>query len=871
MKRSGVVSLLFSVLLACSFVSLYTGCSGDLAGKLKGMGDYTGTDSDGDGLSDSAEYEYGTNPGLADTDGDGMSDGKEVNDMGFNPEVDPYSFNPLIADIPSIEVKITSQPLVAINYNSSSSSTKSVTNSTATQSSYKYARTDSSSESESYEHAVGLTIGGEYKFGLNGGWTASGSVHYDFTHKSETVNSWTNEQARENTLSYSEAITKEQTEGISSDGARIAVSLDLVNHSRQYVRLSNIILSSYQVDTVDPSIHYPIGNLEIDTMQSSGATIDLAPGAASEGLNCYNGGLYVDDAKSLLKNSNGLIVKVANVTSEIQVENEVGTKQWFSPDLTTAYSRTAKVVLEYGLGTTKSPSRREYFVATNLDDSLSGITAARVMDMLHLDYQTGLVGLYEGLTGVAGESDDESINGYWIVFHSYRNEGEEKLTFYDIRKAGYDFDDIVINTGDVLHLLYIEDRDGDGISGRDEMYSKTYDAYLDTDGDNIPDSQDPYPTIKDAAPVEDVTLADVATFSQNGGFSTDTGVALQWTTPPAPAFNKSSNGSAALDSYTYTNTMPTTDTRVKGYLVVYYPEASYTPVPVDYANYQRGYRFLRSDGTVIGQVVGKDTVQDTDFLQTITEVYDKTSGADKTLSNGTSYRFGIFTYDDYCRYSKGKQALATTDGKWVAKVTFKAYYIDGRDIPGDGNNGAVEIWWHFYTSQPENATTGRYTFGYLGINYAMIMDDGYRFTYPWPRTDIPGDGTGTDPGLVPNTLGAVTVSVPRETSQYVDLNLFIGDQGGTVIAQTVFRVNYINNSGNEYFTCYYNNPNYNNDMGAMTIDYTQNTLDPVTWNIPLDTTDAKQTITGLYKADFVLPGTARIDVAYEITTCLGKP
>ena len=45
-------------------------------------------DSDGDGLSDSDEEAYGTNPGVYDTDGDGIGDGEEVFVYGTNP-VDP--------------------------------------------------------------------------------------------------------------------------------------------------------------------------------------------------------------------------------------------------------------------------------------------------------------------------------------------------------------------------------------------------------------------------------------------------------------------------------------------------------------------------------------------------------------------------------------------------------------------------------------------------------------------------------------------------------------------------------------------------------------------------------------------------------------
>lgn len=72
------------------------------AGKTQSFYDYypikiggdVDDDTDGDGLKDSAEIDYGTNPSVKDTDGDGFSDGDEVNSYGL----DPLDSNDALAD-----------------------------------------------------------------------------------------------------------------------------------------------------------------------------------------------------------------------------------------------------------------------------------------------------------------------------------------------------------------------------------------------------------------------------------------------------------------------------------------------------------------------------------------------------------------------------------------------------------------------------------------------------------------------------------------------------------------------------------------------------------------------------------------------------
>jgi LVIVD repeat/Bacterial TSP3 repeat len=72
-------------------------------------------DSDGDGLSDDAEYVIGTDPRIADTDGDGISDGVSVS-RGLNPVQGRPVVTGVIAsvDTPGTAVDVTAQSGVAV-------------------------------------------------------------------------------------------------------------------------------------------------------------------------------------------------------------------------------------------------------------------------------------------------------------------------------------------------------------------------------------------------------------------------------------------------------------------------------------------------------------------------------------------------------------------------------------------------------------------------------------------------------------------------------------------------------------------------------------------------------------------------------------
>lgn len=437
-------------------------------------------DADGDGLTNEEELTtYGTSPILADTDGDGLSDYVECVEYSFDPGNNPYRYNPLVADIPKLRINITSPPAVSLHLTDISGISRTFETSRSDES----AQTVSTSTTDTNTHAIEMTHTGSIEVGFSG-WSLEGKIGYSFSHATtdETSYSYSKEQSNENRLTLTNAESFERASEVSASGGILMTTLEIENRGNVAFRLENLILGAVVPDTRDPGVFYPVGNLTLEAPYTEFPQVSIAPGDKLGVLNFINDGLDLETAKTFLRDSRSLVLRPASY----ELADAEGRPFAFS--LEEVQAKTAKIIIDYAGNL--SPER--YMVATNVDPVNHGVSVGAVFsDYLRIPYMAGDI-VYEGTTksgllGVREIGANEGNNAYWLVVHSFSNGFETVNTPYDMLVEDYNFDDIELKAGHVLHLTYIEDRDGDEIYSREEFLRGTGDENLDSDGDGITD------------------------------------------------------------------------------------------------------------------------------------------------------------------------------------------------------------------------------------------------------------------------------------------------------------------------------------------------------------------------------------------------
>jgi hypothetical protein len=484
MSKRSFIELMLILLLS---PVLFTACGGGNGGGGKSAAssvlaaaaaDPSG-DPDGDGLTNAQELLYGTSPILVDTDGDGISDYDEIVKLGFDPDVDPIRFNPLVADLPLLGVVLRSPPDVQLILTDIHAVSKVFSVDRHQESSVAVDQSVTNSVTDTIELDQTSSTSTTFTNGVAGDPTLS----YDITKilTQDTSFSYSKTQTVENIKAVTEAESFAQTHEIDVSGGVIRVVVSLANLGNIPFRVDHVVLSAVIPDPTTPGKFFPVGNLVYDTSQNYTGfpSFSIPPGGVFPACVFVNTTLDLETALQVLKNRGSLLISIA--TFELSDVNGVP----FGFNFTDIMARDALIVIDYaGL---RIPER--YFVAANSNPDSPGVTAGRALrDILRIPFETAGPG--SSLIGVRNDPNvraNPAKNSFWAAVQVRNNGIGNVVTKFSPLQTAYDFENIKLRGGDTLYLVYMEDKDGDGLFSRQERLLGTSDLLVDSDGDGWSD------------------------------------------------------------------------------------------------------------------------------------------------------------------------------------------------------------------------------------------------------------------------------------------------------------------------------------------------------------------------------------------------
>lgn len=415
-------------------------------------------DSDGDGLSDKDETtRYFTAVHIKDSDGDGISDGEEVLEYGFNPTANPYRFNPLIADLPTIKIDISTVPKLRLNYTDSQGQQKSASNANGGAN----IKTDSSSDASGA--SVSIAIEKKTKLGTETGgeFSVKGTLARSYSHTDVETRT---DQKTWNRIQSETNATKRIT-----DSGEISIGINIENSSYLPFTLTHLTLVASFYDGNDI---LPIATLGYNSGNGGFSPTTFAPFERSNTLLFSQNALNLDTALSILKDGRSIIVEPALY----ELSNKDGKPFDFSRGDVSA--KCAQILIDYGV----LRVQEQYYVSTlGTHGNGTAVSLEHLLhDALHMPFTTTthLNSLREVV---------ETNSSRWVIQHTHSNGITRETTRYDWQLSEYNVSSVILNAGDTVAIVYLSDTDGDGVGIREEILNGTDPKLADTDFDGLQD------------------------------------------------------------------------------------------------------------------------------------------------------------------------------------------------------------------------------------------------------------------------------------------------------------------------------------------------------------------------------------------------
>lgn len=473
-KRFAILSKLFVLALPI----FLTACGGSGGGG--------GASKNPSGLTEAQQIQFGTSPVLDDTDGDGITDDREVNELCFDPEINPYKFNPLVADVPRLGIALKSAPSIRLFLTDALAVTKSFEVDRTFQTTVAVIQNVTDTVTESIALGQDSAVDTAFSGGVAGDVTVTDSISK--TMSEAVAVDFTEDQFLENRKILTEIEAFEVDRTITASGGVIRFTVEIENRGDIAFQVTTLVLSVSMPDSSHPGKFIPVANLvpQVDPPRYDPyPPYVIPPGGKFPAVVYINDTLDLTTTKRILRDAKSLIVSVAG----LELLDADGVP--FAFKFKEINSRSAQIFIDYA--GVRPPER--YMVATNADPNNSGITAGHALrDILHIPFEAGPIDFGgQQKVGLLDLRNDPNVraakakNAFWLAIRTRGNGANKKITRFSMLEQDYDFENIPLKAGDTLFLVYMEDKDGDGVFSRQERLLGTNDLMVDSDGDGLSD------------------------------------------------------------------------------------------------------------------------------------------------------------------------------------------------------------------------------------------------------------------------------------------------------------------------------------------------------------------------------------------------